>query len=123
MLDSKVMKFSGGTVWLDVGGTHQLKTGVDVLCSVEGSLMAKMFSGRHELRQDEAGTIFIDRDGETFLTLVNYLRNGRKDLPAFENIAKYKLFEEELEFWTMKDDLNRLRKEGKPQELQRAPTK
>jgi len=52
VLDDKVMKFAGGTVWLDVGGSHQIKTGVDILCSVEGSLLQRMFSGRHELRQD-----------------------------------------------------------------------
>jgi len=55
---------------------------------------------------------------------VNYLRNGRKDLPAFESRAKYQLFEEELEFWTLKDDLVRLRKAGKPSEIQaKQPTR
>jgi len=48
-----------------------------------------MFSGRHELKRDHHGKIFVDRDGETFLALINYLRNDRKDVPVFENIHKY----------------------------------
>lgn len=113
MIDNKLAKFNEVNVWLDVGGTHHIKTGVDILCSVDGSLLKRMFSGGHELRKDQEGKIFIDRDGETFLSLVNYLRNGRRELPVFETLMKYQLFEEELEFWAMTDDLVRLRKKGR----------
>ena len=84
-----MMKFDDNAIWLDVGGTHHIKTGLDILTSVEGSLLKQMFSGRHELKRDHHGKIFVDRDGETFLALINYLRNDRKDVPVFENIHKY----------------------------------
>ena len=68
-----------------------------------------MFAGRHELRKDNHGRIFVDRDGESFLGLINYLRNGRRDVPLFENKLKRQLFEDELEFWGMKEDVKKLR--------------
>lgn len=74
-LDSEVIK-------LNVGGTHHLQTEKDVLRSVPGSTLAKMFSDMHELKKvDEE--VFLDRDGRTFETLVNYLRNDRKVFPEF----------------------------------------
>ena len=36
-----------------------------------------MFSDMHQLKEID-GEIFLDRDGKTFETLVNYLRNDRK---------------------------------------------
>jgi hypothetical protein len=50
------------------------------LRSVPDSTLAKYFSDMHELKKigDE---VFLDRDGKTFETLVNYLRNDRKVFP------------------------------------------
>ena len=31
------------------------------------------------------GNIFLDRDGSTFLAMINYLRYDLKDMPTFEN--------------------------------------
>ena len=87
--------------------------GTDVLCSVKGSLLHKMFSGKHELKKDKSGKVYIDRDGNTFLLLVNYLRNERKSIPMFETFTQYCFFEKELEFWGMKYDLERLRRKNK----------
>jgi hypothetical protein len=33
-----------------------------------------MFSGRHELKKNEAGAHFIDRDGTHFNQILNFLR-------------------------------------------------
>jgi hypothetical protein len=50
---------------------------------VKNSQLTKMFSGMHELKKvDDA--YFIDRDGATFLQLINFLRNDRKIYPEFE---------------------------------------
>ena len=74
-LDSEVVS-------LNVGGTHHLKTERDVLRLVPGSTLHMMFNGLHELKKID-DEVFVDRDGETFLHLVNYLRNNRTLLPEF----------------------------------------
>ena len=66
---------------LDVGGTHQIRTSQDLLCKVEGSLLQQMFCGVHDLPINQSGNVFLDRDGSTFLSLINYLRNNRDDFP------------------------------------------
>ena len=40
------------------------------------SMLAAMFSGRHPIRQENDGSIFIDRDGTHFRYILNYLRDG-----------------------------------------------
>ena len=96
-----------GLVSLDVGGSHRIKTNLDLLTEVKGSLLAKMFSGRHEIPINEKGNVFIDRDGETFLTLVNYLRN-RKSIPKFDSVQHEELFLKELQFWEMQADYEKI---------------
>lgn len=91
-------------VSLDVGGTHRITTNLDLLTAVEGSMLAKMFSGRHDVPKNEKGNVFLDRDGETFLTLVNYLRNYRRALPKLDSLKQETLFLKELEFWQMEED-------------------
>lgn len=49
--------------------------------------------------KQENGKIFIDRDGETFQQVVNYLRNNKADLPKFVSMKERKSFFQELEFW------------------------
>ena len=57
----------------------------------------------HALKKvDES--IFLDRDGRTFQTLVNYLRNDRRIYPEFDNQNEQRLFTEELNYWGIKDD-------------------
>ena len=75
-------KHESEVVALNVGGTHHLMTERDVLCLVPGSLLHKQFSGILEPRKvgDE---VFLDRDGKTFLLMVNYLRNNMIVLPDF----------------------------------------
>jgi hypothetical protein len=90
-------------VAVNVGGTHNLMVSQKVLCSVPNSSLEKMFSGMHELKKvNEA--IFLDRDGKTFQTLINYLRNERKIYPEFDSQNEQRLFSEELNFWGIKDD-------------------
>jgi hypothetical protein len=54
------------------------------------------------------GKIFLDRDGKTFLTLINFLRNNCEIYPNFETAYEEKLFKAELQYWDInptKDDL------------------
>jgi len=76
----------------------------NILCSVPDSTLAKLFSGNHELKKTDDGSIFLDRDGKTFNTLVNFLRNNRRIYPEFTDINEKKLFQEEMLFWNIKDD-------------------
>jgi hypothetical protein len=52
----------------------------------------------HELKKLE-GEVFLDRDGKTFETLVNYLRNERKVFPEFTDKNSENHFYKELHYW------------------------
>jgi hypothetical protein len=43
-----------------------------------------MFSDMHELKKDEAGEVFLDRDPKTFEKFINYLRTDCRIFPTFE---------------------------------------
>ena len=71
-----VQKFQSSRIKLNVGGTH-VETSLETLTKGEGgSMLASMFSGRHEMTPDDDGSFFIDRDGKHFRHILNYLRNG-----------------------------------------------
>ena len=83
---------------LNVGGTHHLMTERAVLTLCKGSVLESMFNGLHELKKinDE---VFLDRDGQTFLNLVNYLRNDRFVFPEFLDRNDEIHFFKELDYW------------------------
>jgi len=62
-------------IQLDVGG-KRFTTSLDTLCKDKNSMIAVMFSGRHNLMQSEDGFYFIDRDGSYFQYILNYLRGN-----------------------------------------------
>ena len=55
----------GSSVKLNVGGKIY-KTTLSTLRKDPNSMLSAMFSGRHELKQDEDEAYFIDRDGKLF---------------------------------------------------------
>jgi len=55
-----------------------------------------MFSGRHEIPKHN-GRLFIDRQGDSFINMINYLRNGK--YPVFRDKNEEINFFEELNFW------------------------
>ena len=61
-------------VTLDVGGT-KYRTTLSTLTKYPDSMLGAMFSGRHDLPQQEDGSYFIDRDGEPFQYILMYLRD------------------------------------------------
>ncbi|XP_048498351.1 FH protein interacting protein FIP2 isoform X2 [Beta vulgaris subsp. vulgaris] len=64
-------------VRLNIGG-KKFCTTVDTLTQRDpDSMLAAMFSGRHTVCQDpDKGYIFVDRDGEHFRHILNWLRDG-----------------------------------------------
>ena len=76
---------------LDVGGIQKFSTTRSTLTKVKFSIiqypnsaLSAMFSGRHELTKHN-GRIFIDRDGNAFINLVNYLSKHFDILQELEN--------------------------------------
>ena len=89
-------------VSLNVGGTHHMMTETKVLQSCPDSILAKMFSGEHNLKKvgpEDDQKIFLDRDGRTFQHLVNYLRNERDTWPEFVDPNDEVQFLKELDWW------------------------
>ncbi|CAF1075920.1 unnamed protein product [Adineta steineri] len=68
----------GKYVKLNVGN-HLFLTSYDTLTK-EDTMFKAMFSGRMEVIQDSEGWVLIDRDGEHFNIILNYLRDGTLNL-------------------------------------------
>ena len=70
-----VRRAQDSRVELDVGG-RRFSTSVATLRSKENTMLDAMFSGRHELSTAVDGSFFLDRDGELFEHVLQYLRDG-----------------------------------------------
>lgn len=80
-LESQEVITQENVIRLDVGGIPYTTT-LDTLRKVPGSMLAIMFSEGHMnpgFRTDD-GRIFIDRDGELFASVLEYLRTGVLDM-------------------------------------------
>jgi len=73
---------SSKQIKLDVGG-YKFSTTLTTLTSDPDSMLAAMFSGRFPVEKNEDGCVFIDRDGQYFYHILNWLRNGT--LPPIDN--------------------------------------
>jgi len=60
---------------INVGGTKYSTTQTS-LVQYPSSMLAAMFSGRHNVVKDEEGCAFIDRDGSLFQYVLAFLREG-----------------------------------------------
>ena len=74
-------------VSLNIGG-HIFTTSILTLTKIEDSLLATMFSGRHNLQREADGSFFIDRDGTNFRFVLNYLRDGDNSVDIIPDNAK-----------------------------------
>lgn len=82
------MKMTSGSqiVKLNVGGEIYTTT-KSTLCKYPNSMLGAMFNGSMSPSLDENGCFFIDRDGDLFKYILNYLRSSRLSLPhGFKDI-------------------------------------
>jgi hypothetical protein len=88
-------------------GDHSFTTSRDTLCRVKGSMLEAMFSGRHAIKAEEDGSVFIDRDGEHFKFILNYLRDGK--LPSGLSREVREVLAAEAEYYQLEDLCGSLR--------------
>jgi hypothetical protein len=81
---------------LCIGGTHQITTTRGTLIKYKNSALAVFFSGQHPLPMI-GDKVFIDREGEQFINLVNFLRTGK--FPIVKDKEEENKFKDELDFW------------------------
>jgi len=73
-LDTNLVTFDE-IVNINVGGGI-FSTRLSTLRSEKDSMLAAMFSGRHNIAKDKLGNYFIDRSAKTFEPILDYLRTG-----------------------------------------------
>ncbi|XP_078389853.1 BTB/POZ domain-containing protein KCTD21-like [Cetorhinus maximus] len=83
-------------VSLNVGGTLYT-TSSETLTRYPDSMLGAMFKGQLSSRRDQAGNLFIDRDGKPFRHILNYLRSSHLDLP--EGYRELRLLKREADFY------------------------
>ncbi|GAX80935.1 hypothetical protein CEUSTIGMA_g8370.t1 [Chlamydomonas eustigma] len=78
---------------LNVGGIKYTTTVTTLRNAPSPSLFSAMFSGRHSLQASSSpdGSIFIDRDGRHFASILNFLRDGKLNYPPDGTDFKYLL--------------------------------
>ena len=87
-------------VKLNVGGC-KFETTASTLTKYENTYFSAAFSGRHEVRLDDDGYYFIDRDGKHFGAILNFLRTGKVRVPSCAEDAED--FMDEVEFYMLTD--------------------
>ena len=83
---------------LNVGGS-KFETTLSTLTRHPGSMLGAMFSGRHEVPQDDDGYVFIDRDGTHFRIILNFLRTGVLHVP--ESLQAANELTHELQYYQL----------------------
>lgn len=78
---------------LSVGGL-EYQTAYCNLVKDRESMLAAMFSGRHSFQVDLKGRYFIDRDGQLFRYVLNYLRNNELSIPRENSVLISELIRE-----------------------------
>ena len=74
----------GNAIKLNVGG-NVFQTSMETLTKYPESLIAEMFSAKFNLKTDDDGCYFIDRDGTHFRHILNYLRSGTTPVSSILN--------------------------------------
>lgn len=83
------------TVTFDVGG-KLFKVSRALIDDHPDTMLAKMISEAWEKKNDEDTPLFIDRDGDIFSHVLNYLRYGSIDLPL---CVPETMFQRELDYY------------------------
>jgi len=82
-------KFSKQKIKLDIGG-RRFTTSLTTLKSEPDSFLSAMLSGRYELAADQNdGSYFIDRDGNEFHHILNFLRGPEQfEVPSDRKVLQ-----------------------------------
>eukprot|EP00903_Cladosiphon_okamuranus_P019401 g17838.t1 len=91
---------AGGIVRLNVGGKKFL-TSRETIMHANNCMLASMFRGKFKCTTDEDGFVFIDRDGERFRHVLNFLRCS--SLPSFDEAWRYEEIMEEADFYAIEE--------------------
>jgi N-acetylneuraminic acid mutarotase len=109
-----IQEASDTRVKLNVGG-RRFQTSVSTLRSKPGNFFDALFSGRYDIAQLEDGSVFIDRDGDLFVHVLEYLRDGVVSVAvdgARSEVCLLRKLKREFEFFSIM-----LYTEGTPQEV------
>jgi|SRR6218665_1144323 len=97
------MSLNCDAVRLNVGGVLYTTTR-STLLRYPNSMLGAMFNGSMSTSVDENGYYFIDRDGQIFRYILNFLRSSQLSLPAdFENLD---LLAVEADFYQLEPLIN-----------------
>lgn len=79
---------------INVGG-RRFDTTYETIRSVPGSYLERLFSERfREPRRDSEGRVFIDRDGDTFALVLDFLQRGQRLLMVPDGLTWLRLWDE-----------------------------
>lgn len=91
-------KLPRGRILLDVGG-HRFSTTFETLTKIPDSWIGRMFSGRFPIKiSEEDGSVFIDRDGTHFDSILKFLRDPNTKIKMKER-SDFEDFKIEVEFY------------------------
>lgn len=83
---------------LNVGGAT-FETSRDTLCKQPGSFLDSLLSGREVVGRDKRGRIFLDRDADSFRTILNYLRGDEANVPLPSSLQESESLAREADFY------------------------
>ena len=88
---------------LNIGGKNMAASRSTLLCQVEGSLLASMFSGTWEdgLKKDKQGNVFLDFNPTCFKLIFNYLRANKIETPRSQAKKPKPPEEETSNYWNL----------------------
>lgn len=95
-LDNQLEMSGSEIIHLNVGGAVYTTTR-STLCKYPDSMLGAMFRGDIPSRLDLNGHYFIDRDGEIFKYILNFLRSSKLSLP--NDFKDYDLLLSEADFY------------------------
>jgi hypothetical protein len=106
-----------GRVLLDVGG-REFSTMVETLTGEKDTFFTALFSKQWDLEKDEKGRIFIDRNGDLFAEILDFMRNPDEFILPDERLRKRLIGE--AKFYKLKSFLEVLTEPERKEEERKA---